>query len=56
MGEHWGALGRSNRTFMIEQQAMLDEMPTVVTALGARRRSRGGGLGRLGPGRPSGRR
>jgi pimeloyl-ACP methyl ester carboxylesterase len=33
-GEYWGPLGRSTRSFMVEQKALLEELPAVVTALG----------------------
>lgn len=35
MGEARGALGRHRRSFMIEQQALLDELPVVTAALGS---------------------
>jgi pimeloyl-ACP methyl ester carboxylesterase len=34
LGAH-GALGRQKRSFMIEQQALVDELPTVTAALGS---------------------
>ncbi len=33
-GDTWGPLSRSTRSFMIEQKALLDELPTVSRALG----------------------
>ncbi len=35
MGEARGALGRPRRSFMIEQRALLDELPAVTAALGS---------------------
>ncbi len=35
-----GALGRHRRTFMIEQRALIDELPAVTAALGATSTSR----------------
>jgi pimeloyl-ACP methyl ester carboxylesterase len=34
MGDRWGPLSRSTRSFMIEQKALLDELPAVMAALG----------------------
>ena len=33
MADGWGPLSRSTRSFMIEQKALLDELPAVITAL-----------------------
>ncbi len=34
-GSDRGSLGRHRRTFMIEQRALMDELPTVMAALGS---------------------
>jgi pimeloyl-ACP methyl ester carboxylesterase len=34
IGRRWGALGRNKRSFMIEQQAIVAELPTVTALLG----------------------